>query len=182
MVPGSHWATLCHDSPWQVLKLESSAEGKRRNKQKVNQTHLNFRYRARFGQRFPLVSYLPFMPTQPVGLYKQNGQLNCEGSGAVNKRMDLTKLVLYVCVVLCQLDSNRPLPAWCLLGGVIKILFTAWVVDIGGRLLEVSLMRFLERNFQLYFWGMIKRYHRYIQETGLFTFRRCIAEDRIFSF
>lgn len=91
-----------------------------------------------------------------MGLYKQKGQLYCEGGGAVNKRMDLTKPIPYVCVVLCQLDSSRPLPTWCLLGGAIKILFTAWAVNIGGRLLEVSLMRFLERNFQLYFWGMIK--------------------------
>lgn len=72
--------------------------------------------------------------------------------------MELTKLVLCVCVcvVLCELDGSRPLLTLCLLEGVIKILLIAWAT-IGGRFLEISLTRFLDRNVQLYFCRMIKR-------------------------
>ena len=46
MAPGSHGGTFFYGTLWQGLTLERSAVGQGRDKQKVNQTHLNFRYKS----------------------------------------------------------------------------------------------------------------------------------------
>lgn len=66
---------------------------------------MNFRYTARFGQRFPLVSFALYADLFLWVYINKRGDCTVR-SETVNKRMDFTKLVPYVSVVLYQLEGN----------------------------------------------------------------------------